>query len=169
MLTSKICSKCDSTLSVDNFHKDKSRADGLSYKCKECSKGRKDNRKQRWKNASPDQKQRMRIYQSDFRKTLKGKAMDIASSYKVFDSKKLFKNNIDWRFLSENIIGKPCTYCGFPSTGLDRLDNNQGHTKENCVPACKECNLARMDNFSYEEMLVIGKTIREVKINRILI
>lgn len=37
----------------------------------------------------------------------------------------------------------------------------------NVVPCCVECNKARNDNFSFEEMKVIGKTIREVKQSRL--
>ena len=54
-----------------------------------------------------------------------------------------------------DICGKPCFYCGsnpssvfkpknsygeYVYSGVDRLDNGSGYTKENCVPACKSCN-----------------------------
>lgn len=63
---------------------------------------------------------------------------------------------------------KPCTYCGDTQEeiGCDRIDNSKGHTKDNVVPACKTCNVSRMDNFTHEEMLVLGKTIKQIKINR---
>lgn len=53
------------------------------------------------------------------------------------------------------IITKPCRYCGdrytqckktttsngaFYYTGIDRLDNTVGYTKNNCVPCCAKCN-----------------------------
>lgn len=31
----------------------------------------------------------------------------------------------------------------FTYNGLDRVDPNLGHTKENCVPCCKHCNYAK--------------------------
>jgi len=37
---------------------------------------------------------------------------------------------------------------------------------KNVVPCCYSCNCARNDNFSYEEMLEIGKTIRKIKDRR---
>ena len=46
---------------------------------------------------------------------------------------------------------------------LRRIDNTKGHTKENCVPCCIECNIARGNNFTYEEMKRLGKTIKEIK------
>lgn len=53
------------------------------------------------------------------------------------------------------ICVQPCFYCGeqssrafkpngahgeFIYTGVDRLDNEVGYTKENCVPSCRQCN-----------------------------
>jgi predicted GIY-YIG superfamily endonuclease len=32
----KTCTKCKQTLPLDSFHKDKTRVDGLMYRCKEC-------------------------------------------------------------------------------------------------------------------------------------
>lgn len=53
-----------------------------------------------------------------------------------------------------NLATKPCHYCGTSSSnrfvtkagdeflynGVDRKDNSQGYTKENCVPCCRTCN-----------------------------
>lgn len=33
----------------------------------------------------------------------------------------------------------------FTYNGLDRVDNSLEHTKENCVPCCKQCNYAKRD------------------------
>lgn len=55
------------------------------------------------------------------------------------------------------IIKSPCYYCGVePSnninkikkielnySGIDRVDNNIGYIKSNCVPCCKICNYAK--------------------------
>lgn len=62
---------------------------------------------------------------------------------------------------------KPCHYCGevktqkkdkkeiegiFKYNGIDRIDNSEGYTKENCVTACKKCNYKKRTD-SKEEFL----------------
>ncbi len=55
------------------------------------------------------------------------------------------------------LIQKPCYYCNdyFPrvttSTGLDRIDNNRGYTKDNVLPCCASCNRTRGDRFTVQE------------------
>ena len=68
-----------------------------------------------------------------------------------------------------------CRYCGLPvsgrsakdrsentGSGLDRMDSSKGYTNDNVVPACFLCNRTKNDWFSYDEMLVLGKTIRSI-------
>ena len=47
------------------------------------------------------------------------------------------------------------------------IHNNRGHEIGNVVPCCYECNVARGNNFSFEEMLLIGKAIKKIKKERI--
>ena len=65
-----------------------------------------------------------------------------------------------------------CVYCRFANEGthggLDRLDNSRGYIPGNVVSCCVECNVARGDNFTPDEMrTLIGPAIREVKIARV--
>jgi len=83
----------------------------------------------------------------------------------VRDKKRLQETDLSREFV-KTVLTSPCVYCGFPATGLDRLNNSIGHIESNCVPCCKECNIARNNNFSYEEMLEIGKTIKSIKLKR---
>ena len=91
----------------------------------------------------------------------------LLKNYKKSDKKKGFVCDLTEEWLKENITSKPCIYDGeTENIGCDRIDNNLGHTKENCVPCCYVCNTARNVHFTHEEMLIIGSTIRQVKEKR---
>ena len=93
----------------------------------------------------------------------RNKASKMVSSYRIKDNKKGFYCDITVEQML-NIMNQPCIYCGDTNKiGCDRIDNNKGHTIDNVVPCCVECNKARNDNFSFDEMKIIGKTIMEVK------
>ena len=51
---------------------------------------------------------------------------------------------------------------------LDRKDNTRGYTKENCVVCCSLCNFTKHVHFTHDEMLILGKTISEIKKQRAL-
>lgn len=149
------------------FYKDKNRYLGLMYRCKKCDSIRssKQDRRDRWEKMTVEQKELKQEATRRYGRTLKGKAINALKAYKDRDAEKGRENDLTQEDLI-NSIGTPCYYCTYPSTGLDRLDNNIGHLKTNCVPACKECNIARNNNFSPEEMLLIGVVIKEIKNNR---
>lgn len=171
--TERACSKCKELkpLSTDNFHSEKGRYLGFSYVCKACEKVR--GRKKYLKNPRPyrydlmtvEQKMAKLICAGKYRKTPKGKAIFYFKAYQNIDKKKGLITDVDQAYLLES-FKQPCCYCGYPSVGVDRKDNSKGHTKENCVPCCKECNVGRMDNFTHEEMFFIGQAIKQVKDNR---
>lgn len=100
----------------------------------------------------------------------RAKASKMLSSYRCRDKKKgLEICDMDIDYMLNNIIRKPCVYCGDTRrVGADRIDSSKGHTKDNVVPCCVECNQVKGDMFSYEEMLVLGKTIREIKEKRFI-
>lgn len=106
-------------------------------------------------------------YRSDVSK-LRAKASKMISAYKVKDYKNgcnICDIDIDW--MIDNILKKKCVYCGDDfRVGCDRIDNNKGHTKDNVVPCCIECNTARNNNFSFEEMKILGQTIAKIKKDR---
>lgn len=98
----------------------------------------------------------------------KNREATLIRSYKTTDKKKGLECTLTVEWMKENITSKECEYCGdIYNLGCDRIDNNLGHTMENCVPCCKECNIARGDNFSYKEMkFIIGPAIKLVKQQR---
>lgn len=100
---------------------------------------------------------------------IRAKASKMISSYKIKDAKNgmaLCDIDIDW--MIDNILTMPCVYCGDNKRiGCDRIDNSKGHTKDNVVPCCIECNTARNNYFTYDEMRRLGKVIAEIKRERI--
>lgn len=100
--------------------------------------------------------------------TDRAKASKMISSYKHKDHKNqttICDIDIDW--MIDNIMTKSCIYCGDTNrVGCDRIDNSKGHTKDNVVPCCFDCNCARNNNFSHDEMMEIGKTIAKIKQKR---
>jgi hypothetical protein len=69
------------------------------------------------------------------------------------------------------LIALPCQYCKLPTdvetgVGLDRIDNQQGYVSSNVVPCCSFCNYVRADRFTPEEMLILGKAVRVVRLQR---
>jgi len=62
-----------------------------------------------------------------------------------------------------SIIKKPCKYCGYKSkyyNGIDRVDNQKGYTKENCVSCCAYCNRMK-SNYNIKDFIGYCKKITE--------
>lgn len=163
----RICSYCrkEKLLTEENFVRDKSRKGGLSYDCKQCHRERKkgrDRRAERWSNLSPEGKAKVRSRQKKYWKTPKGRAIGLLNAYKKID---------ECDFSTDEMViflKQPCVHCGTTDAprGLDRIDNSRGHTKDNVAPSCAPCNFARGNRFSFDEMKIIGKAIREVMLAR---
>lgn len=49
-------------------------------------------------------------------------------------------------------IHKKGTWGNFPWNGVDRVDNNQGYVRENCVTCCTQCNTAK-GTLSHKEFI----------------
>jgi len=169
MLEYRKCVTCKELkpCTYEYFYKDKNRPLGLMYRCKECDKKRPQSKKKPYLEFTKEEKAKKRITCKNYSNTDKGKAIHLRKAYQYFDIKKGLQNSLTQEDILK-IINTPCTYCGFPSTGFDRIDNSKGHILENCVPACKECNVARMNNFTYDEMKIIGLSIKKIKENRLL-
>ena len=157
--TIKQCIICKFNKEIKEFSYSKNIGYYSSY-CKTCDVERKQKRNE---NLSEEEKERIKQYVKEHGKLNRHK--QLYHSYRKFDFHKDLQYDLTPEYIKEQII-KPCSYCQYPSTGLDRIDNTLGHLQSNCVPCCWECNTARMNNFTYEEMLVIGQAIKLVKDNR---
>jgi hypothetical protein len=150
----KICKICNKNKELIEENFSRKHRNNFYHTCKLCAIPRKKKR-----NLLSEEKEKIRNI------NIKDRPNRIFISYRKEDIRKGLNFSLTKEFIREN-LSLPCFYCGFPSTGLDRIDNSKGHTIENCVPCCKECNIARNNNFSFEEMKIIGETIKLVKNSR---
>lgn len=81
--------------------------------------------------------------------------------YRVLDKQKNFDlpDYSVWDLVKRLKSGK-CYYCNNrKNLGLDRINNNRGHTSGNTVVSCELCNMTRGDRFSIKQMKKIGGVI----------
>jgi hypothetical protein len=68
------------------------------------------------------------------------------------------------------LISQPCHYCDGPlpkyGGGLDRIDSDKPYSLENSVPACAYCNEIKGRALTHEEMMLMGDTVRRIRIRR---
>jgi len=159
----RFCNRCDRELPAtpEVFLRDASRHLGLAYECRECHRERKrgrDNRSDRWANLTAEQKKTVRKRQQRYNQTPKGRAIHLRKAYQRIDACDFDTDDL------AAFLQNPCYHCGTTDIprGLDRIDNNKAHTKDNVVASCSPCNFARGDRFSFEEMKEIGAVIRQV-------
>lgn len=82
---------------------------------------------------------------------------------------KKYPENSRYDFTDDELkmfLQQPCHYCGFPADGLDRINNDLGHCKTNCVPCCTLCNLTRGNRYTVEEFKLVGLAIKTIKEKR---
>ena len=163
MCKTRRCNRCKEILPATDqvFVKDKSRPLGLAYECIQCHRERKrgrDNRSDRWSNMTEEQRQKAKARHKKYSKTDKGRAVFLRKAYQRIDSCDLTTAEV------LALILQPCVHCGTEELpiGLDRIDNSKPHVKGNVMPSCAPCNFARGDRFTFEEMQIIGKVIRQI-------
>lgn len=166
------CSICNEVkeLNSTNFHTDKSRQLGYMYSCKLCERIRgkakrlKYPRVDYYRKMSDEQKRKKYEIGRKYIKTPKGRAITMLKAYQNFDKKTGKEFNLTQDFMLNKVFKSKCVYCGdTEKLGCDRIYNHIGHIIENVVPCCSDCNIARMDNFTHEEMKIIGVAIKRVK------
>lgn len=163
------CYLCDETkpATTEHFPKDKNRPLGIGYQCRPCakveSKKRSKPRPDRWKNMTPEQ--RALRYEVQKRHMNGGgwRAMRV-NAYRSYDKKKGLECDLTAKWFKANIQDRPCIYCKRSDVriGCDRIDNSIGHTMANVAPSCGDCNKARQDIFTHEEMLELGPHIARI-------
>lgn len=167
------CYVCKDTFpaTVEHFPRDKNRNLGIGYQCRPCakkaSKLRAKPRPMRWAQMTPEQKKKRKDVQTKYNSGGGWRAMRVGA-YRLADKKKGLACDLDAKWFAENIQNKRCFYCHRANVriGCDRIDNSIGHLKSNVVPCCGDCNRARGDMFTHEEMIELGAAIRKIHARR---
>lgn len=121
------------------------------------NKNAKINKVQEWlENHREERREYQKNYMRDRRQTKKGRAASLLSTYNSRDKEKNLPadQNIDAKWIIENIFTSKCIYCGdddWKHLGADRIDNSKPHTPDNVVCACGICNIERSDKYTVEE------------------
>ena len=107
--------------------------------------------------------ERKKGYSDKYCKTKKGRANQLKNSYIGKDADKGFSTdqNIDEKWILENLFNSSCIYCSdsnWEHLGADRVDNSKPHTPDNCVCSCGLCNMERSNKYSVEEFKEYRKT-----------
>ena len=171
-MKTKICSHCKTEKSINKFHKDKSRKDGLSHCCKKCGY-----EKSKTYHQSHKEKTHKRKFQYD--RSLDGIFVNVRYSAK--------KRNIEFNFSKEGFVTwynkqeQVCHYCkrnleeikkdkilnlNSYRFSIDRKNNNRGYILDNIVLCCLNCNIVKGKFFTEQEMLKMGSTLKEIFNNR---
>lgn len=110
--------------------------------------------------------------------------------YRLGAKKRNLAFNIDFETFLQ-IAAQPCHYCGtapsncynlkhsrgpqkgqpragksFVHNGLDRIDSAAGYNRENCVPCCKRCNVAKSNmslNEFYQWVIAVYQQLQKQK------
>ena len=133
------CIKC-----AKDFEAFKTRYGKDSINCSACAR----------KQAFQDKKREGR--ERNYKKERLG---NLEASYKYHIQGSLKRGYGDFEILFEDfkvIVTSPCHYCKQikenEANGIDRVNNDLGYTKENCVAACWKCN--RMKHFYHPEFFM---------------
>lgn len=155
----KKCNKCLVEKPLDFFEK----MSKNSYRniCKQCKNAR-DHKRRKKNGVYERRKETQRLKRHD----INLRHIWVYYDSNLADNKKGFSNNLT-KEIVKNIIEKGCTYCGIPfendqkiKIGLDRIDNNKPHNKENVVACCSRCNFIRR-NIPYDAWILIASSVRQ--------
>jgi len=161
----KHCRKCDSTKPEAEFHKDRRRADGLSFYCADCKRA---NTRHWGKRNAPYARARAREYRDAHLAEARERSRRwaVANPDKAAEGKRRAKHRFRQtqralylarkrlemarrRFTAETakyaalIAHDPCAYCGEPGGTIDHIEplvNGGANHWSNLTGACFSCN-----------------------------
>ena len=149
--------------SKDSYEKDKDAHLARQKKYYEANKDAIREYKQEYYKANTKSiKEKSLEYYSDKKNTRELRAVHLIASYRLSERRhNRGECTITKQWILENIFNSKCIYCGesdWQKLGCDRKDNNLPHTPENCICACKICNIERhykhlsVEDFKKEKM-----------------
>lgn len=138
----QICNLCLTAKPLEDFPKEPRRIDGRKKRCKACVympwPEFKEKYPARWRAKLAAQKAYLKRNPLFFK----------IKSYQHFDRRNGYESMSKQDALALIYSASGCYYCGTDNRdilGLDRRDNQAGHTKNNCVVSCEVCNVTLSD------------------------
>lgn len=151
----KQCGPCGRVLNVEQFETGR-------LQCRECRRPKQRAAVRAWRQLHPEQVQAA-AYSGNRSLAVRYAALKQAAK-KADQALSITKAQ------HAELLGMPCHYCGLSTnetgTGLDRKEPGGPYSWENVVPACWWCNAKKANLFTYAEMCVLGRTIREIRLAR---
>ncbi len=142
----RVCAQCGK-----DFESYKTRYGKESLNCKSCQEAQ----------AKQDEKRKDRV--RNFKREKFNNIAQYYREYVVGSVKRGYEMNLDFDTFSKLVIAE-CNYCGHKKegevNGIDRVDNAQGYSVENCVTACWKCNRIKYiyhKDFFIEKCRLISK------------
>ena len=159
----KVCYGCGAEKPLSEFNNNKAKTDGKQDQCKLCQsvggiQYKERNKDRSWASIPTPKTKCCSLCgkvknSSEFWKS-KSEKNGLKSRCKECDRERQYKYNartrgVSWELTKEEFLGlcnSVCHYCGEPPNpfnGVDRYDNEEGYTVNNCVPCCKKCNFTK--------------------------
>lgn len=156
----KVCRNCLLTLPLAKFeylrgNKSKTYYRNICFSCRAVLQNFRNRNSETYKKRSKES-------QKKYRENPTKRAYIICVDSRRSDKKRGFFSDIDVEFVKEQ-ISHGCYYCRSASITitLDRIDNTQGHTKDNVLPACFRCNTLKGD-MPHAAWLRLVPTIKDI-------
>jgi hypothetical protein len=141
----KRCCRCKQELPVTEFHKDRTKKDGLNGMCKECTKRQN-------KKYYEERKEEVKFYYRERRKQLKRKATRKKARQRRDEKMAALPNTLTEEQWQETLkeFEYACAYCGRKDRELQKdhlvpVVKGGSFSKYNIVPACPNCNASKAD------------------------
>ena len=135
------------------------------HTCKDCSNAGRAERDTR--ESLQVREKRYREKSSQQRKDLQNVERWVYQDCLGSDKKHGFLAQFDLtREFIRNLIADGCQYCGEAEIriGLDRIDNDRGHSKDNVIPCCIRCNYIRR-HMPFDAWLAIVPSIKKARVD----